>query len=438
MNPEEGSLLVGALARAMAQSAFWRARMVGLGIGERDLVDGFPFDQLPLVSKAELLADQAENPPFGSLLAVPPAEIRRIHRTSGTSSTPLFIALTDRDIEDTYASSVRAFHLAGMRPGDRVVHCLNFNMWSGGVTDYIPIERLKATAIPFGVGNTSLLLQLIRTLRIDAISATPSYMFPLARRCRDELGIEPHELGLKRGYFGGEGLLQVPGVREAIERDFGIVAMDANYGMSEIQSVIAGEGPERDGLVSHVHGILLTELVDPEGKPVPVEPGATGEFVFSTLRRQAQPLFRYRTNDLAEILATESGEDGLTRLRFRVRGRSDQMLVIKGVNFFPQSLSSVVAEFPQALGPGFRVIRPAPGSVAELDVVFETAVEPAARVALAHSVERRASALLQVRIRAHFVPPGFLPNDGNKLRYLIDSVDQVAGLRAHLAMLAPG
>src|SRR5262249_42186932 len=143
MNPEENSLLFGALTRAVAQSEFWRRRMVALGIGERDLVDGFPFAQLPLVSKADLLADQAENPPFGTLLAVPPAAIRRIHRTSGTSSTPLFIALTDRDIEDTYASSVRAFHLAGMRPGDRVVHCLNFNMWSGGVTDYIPVERLK-------------------------------------------------------------------------------------------------------------------------------------------------------------------------------------------------------------------------------------------------------------------------------------------------------
>jgi phenylacetate-CoA ligase len=227
-------------------------------------------------------------------------------------------------------------------------------------------------------------------------------------------------------------------VREAIERDFGMVAMDANYGMSEIQSVIAGEGPARDGLISHVHGILLTELVDPEGRPVPVEPGAIGEFVFSTLRRQAQPLFRYRTNDLAQIIATETGEDGLPRMRFRVVGRSDQMLVIKGVNFFPQSLGSVVAEFPEELSNAFRVIRPAPGSVDDVDVVFETGIGPAGRIALAQAVERRASALLQVRIRAHWVPPGFLPNDGNKLRYLIDSVDDVAGLREHLAAPAGG
>jgi phenylacetate-CoA ligase len=430
MQPEENSLLFNALARAMRQSPFWRQRLSALGFGERDLSHGFPYHQLPLLSKAELLDDQAQNPPLGSLLAVPPGDVRRIHRTSGTSATPFFIALTERDIEDTYASSVRALRLAGMGPGDRVVHCLSFNMWSGGVTDYIPIERVQATAVPFGVGNTSLLLRLIRTMGVNAISATPSYMFALADRCREELGIEPHALGLRRGYFGGEGLLQVPGVRETIERDFGIVAMDANYGMSEIQSIIAGEGPERNGLVSQTHGILAVELIDADGRPVPVEPGAVGEFVFSTLRREAQPLFRYRSNDVAEIVAAEIGEDGLTRMRFHIRGRSDQMLVVKGVNFFPQSLMSVVAEFTDELGAAFRVVRPREGSVDRVDVIMETVLDGAARDALAARVERRASALLQVGIRVYWAPLGSLPRDGNKSRYLIDSLQEIPGLEA--------
>ena len=107
-----------------------------------------------------------------------------------------------------------------------------------------------------------MLLRLIKTLKINAISSTPSYMFALRDRCRDELGMDPRELGLRRGYFGGEGLLQQPGVREAIENDFGLAAIDANYGLSEIQSVIGGEGPERNGLVNHTYGILLTELID--------------------------------------------------------------------------------------------------------------------------------------------------------------------------------
>src|SRR5207237_343432 len=144
----------------------------------------------------------------------------RVHKTSGTTATPLFIALTDRDIADTYVASLRAFKLAGVAPGDRIVHCLNFNMWSGGVTDYLPLETLGATGVPYGVGSTSMLLRTIQTLGINAISSTPSYMFVLRDRCRDELGIDPSDLGLRRGYFGGEGLLQVPGIRREIEQAF--------------------------------------------------------------------------------------------------------------------------------------------------------------------------------------------------------------------------
>jgi phenylacetate-CoA ligase len=413
------------LTRAIAVSPFWRNRAAKLSIRQRDLRYQFPFHELPLVSKADLLADQVAQPPFGRLLAVPPENIRRIHRTSGTSATPLFIALTDRDIADTYVSTERAYRLAGMGPGDRIVHCLNFNMWSGGVTDYIPIERMAATAIPFGTGNTSMLLRLIKTLNINAIASTPSYMFTLRDRCQSELGMSPRELGLRRGYFGGEGLLQVPGVRQTIENDFRIVAIDANYGMSEIQSVIGGEGPERNGLVNHTHGILLTELIDTAHKPVPLVPGAMGELVFSTLRREAQPLFRYRTHDLAEIVAAETGEDGLIRMRFHIRGRTDQMLVFKGVNFFPQSLMSIIAEFPDELNSVYRVVRPAADAFNHIDVVMETPLPEAGRAALAETVEQRISALLQIRTRLHWVPVGTLSQVVNKSEYIVNSFSDI-------------
>ena len=432
MNPEEASLLYSAMARAIHVSPFWSAQLANLGVTKKDIAPGFPFDQLPLISKTELLADQAAHPPFGQLLAVPPDQIRRIHRTSGTSATPLFIALTDRDINDTYVSAERAFRAVGMGPGQRIVHCLNFNMWSGGVTDYIPIERMRATAIPFGVGNTSLLLGLIKTLQINAISSTPSYMFTLRERCENELGMDPRDLGLRRGYFGGEGLLQVPGVRDAIEDAFGMIAYDANYGMSEIQSVIGGESAERDGLINHTHGILLTELVDNDGNPIPVQAGAVGELVLSTLRREAQPLFRYRTNDLAEIITADTGEDGLTRMRFRIRGRTDQMLVFKGINFFPQSLMSVVAEFPKELSNVYRVLRPSASTVDHIDVVMETAAARAAHKALSEGVERRISALLQVRTRVHFVPAGTLPQDTNKSRYIVESFSDIPSAQEFL------
>lgn len=420
--PEEESELLAALRRAYEKSPFWRQRLDGLGITPADFVPGFAFEQLPLLTKAELLRDQAEHGPLGSLLAVPPEEIRRIHKTSGTSAKPFFIALTQRDIADTYAASVRAFKAAGMGAGDRVVHCLNFNMWSGGVSDYLPIEAVGATGLPFGVGNTSLLLSTIRDLKVNAISSTPSYMYALRDRCREELGIDPRELGLKRGYFGGEGLLQVPGVREEIEREFGIQAIDANYGMSEVLSIIAGEDLNRDGLVYHAWGIVYAELVDPTGKPLPIETGARGELVFSSLRREGQPLFRYRTNDLAEILWAEMAEDGLLRMRFRIIGRSDEMLVIKGVNFFPQSLLSVIPAFEPAVSRFYRVIRPKDGDVGALKVLFETELpEGAERDALAAALVHKVAATFQVRIEVGWLPVGRISRESNKARYLVSS-----------------
>jgi len=423
VTPEEESLLLSAMTRAYEQSPFWRARFRSAGVRPDDLGPGFPYPTLPLISKHDLLADQAANPPFGSVLAVPLDRVRRVHKTSGTSANPLFIALTERDIEDTYVASRRAFRAAGVGAGDRIVHCLNFNMWSGGVTDYLPLESLGATGIPYGVGSTGMLLRTIKWLGVNAISSTPSYMFVLRDRCRAELGIDPADLGLRRGYFGGEGLLQVPGVREEIESAFVMTAIDANYGMSEVLSIIAGEGEARDGLTYHAHGILYVELVDERGESVPIEPGAEGELVFSSLRREAQPLFRYRTNDLARVRWSEPGEDGLVRMRFDIKGRSDEMLVIKGVNFFPQSLLSVLSEF-DAVGRSFRVVRPAAAEHDHIRVLIETAAEPGpARERLAADITRRVAATFQVKIAIDWVAPGHFGPAANKGRYLVDHAD---------------
>ncbi|MEW5984353.1 MAG: AMP-binding protein [Acidobacteriota bacterium] len=424
--PEEESLLLAAMERAYRQSPFWRSRLSGLGVMPRDLKPGFPFSGLPLLSKSELLADQAENPPFGRLLAVSPNDIRRVHKTSGTTAMPLFIALTDRDVADTYLASQRAFRLAGVGPGDRIVHCLSFNMWSGGVSDYLPLEMLGATAVPFGVGSTGMLLRTIQALRVNAISSTPSYMFVLRDRCRPELGIEPADLGLRRGYFGGEGLLQVAGIRDEIETTFRMTAVDANYGMSEVLSIIAGEGPRREGLVYHAHGVLYVELTDQAGNSIPVETGAEGELVFSSLRREGQPLFRYRTNDLARILWSDIGEDGLVRMRFEIKGRSDEMLVIKGVNFFPQSLASVLGRFEPEVTRAFRVVRPTPGEIEALHVLLETGnPEGAGREALAARIAQHVASTFQIKIAIDWLPPGRLPQDAIKKRILVGSISEI-------------
>lgn len=433
IRPEEESELLAALNRAVLNSPFWRKRLEDAGICLGDLQSGFDFSRIPLLTKSDLLDDQESCGPFGNLLAVKQEEVRRIHKTSGTSAKPLFIALTAQDIADTQIAAQRAFRAAGMQAGERVAHCLNFNLWSGGVTDYLGLESAGATGVPFGVGNTAALLHTIRTLKINAISCTPSYMFVLRDRCRADLGLDPRDLGLRRGYFGGEGVLQVPGVREEIERDFGMIALDANYGMSEVLSIIGGEDVRCNGLINHAHGILYTELVDPAGQPVPIKAGARGELVFSTLRRQAQPLFRYRTNDLAEVLWAEEADDGLLRMRFRIIGRSDEMLVVRGVNFFPQSLLSVLPRYEADVTRFYRVVRPKRPDDDSLVVLLETVrpLDDPSLPDLAAAISRDVSATFQVRIRIRWLPAGTIPREANKARYLVaDESDVVAGAKA--------
>lgn len=427
INKEEESLILFALRRAFNCSPFWRDRFLELGINEDDFSPGFAFHSLPLLSKQDIIEDQEQDGPFGRLLSVDPAKLRRIHKTSGTSSKPIFVVLTEQDILDTYQASERAYSAVGVGMGERVVHCLNFNMWSGGVTDYIPLERVGATAVPFGVGNTAMLLHTIRNLQITSISSTPSYMLTLLDRCEKELGIDPKNLGLRRGYFGGEGLLQMPGIRDLIENSFGMKAFDANYGMSELLSIVAGEDQERNGLVYHAHGVLHCELIDEEQRSIDVISGARGELVFTTLRRQGQPLFRYRSNDIAEIISADVGDDGLMRMRFRIIGRSDEMLIIKGVNFFPQSLNSIIAGFQPNVSYNFRVVRPTSQDAGVVRVVMETKFDAGEnRDNLEYAIRKRIADMLQIKVNIHWVPVGYLNQTGNKSKVLIEDVSDIS------------
>lgn len=238
----EENALARQFAYVMAHSAFYQHKLRGAsGISTRAELTALPFTE-----KDELRASQEAHPPFGDYLAAPPETLARVHKTSGTTGRPLYIALTARDIETTHECGARAYVCAGLGRGDRVIHCLNYQLWAGGVTDHLSLERTGATVIPFGVGNTHVLLRTIRDLQVNAISSTPSYLVHLADIVRAELGVEPHELGLRKGFFGGEPGLQNPNVRGAMERTWNLRAMDANYGMADVLSIFGAECARRD------------------------------------------------------------------------------------------------------------------------------------------------------------------------------------------------
>ena len=384
-------------------SAFYRAKYQAAGLQGGDAPDLIKnFTELPFTTKKEVLADQENFPPFGRLALQEDATgLRRVHITSGSTGKPMFIVMTERDLADTVEAGRRAFRCAGLTPADMVVHCLNYCLWAGGVTDHLNLEATGATVIPFGVGNSKKLIDTILQLRPTAISCTPSYLSVLDLLLQNEFHLTPRDLGLKKAFLGAEGGLQNPVVRARIEDAWGLQAIDANYGMAEVLSIFGAECPARQGLHFHGQGILWVELIDPTtGGSLPLAAGQEGEMVLTHLRREAQPLVRYRTGDIIKIVGTEPCTCGRHSFRFLVMGRADDMITVRGVNVYPDAVANLIGQQPQWFSGEFEIIIDSPPPIER----------PLLRVELAapdleeRSQELAAYLLAQCRIWLNFTP----------------------------------
>jgi len=345
--------------------------------------------------------------------------VRRVHRTSGYSGSPVYIAYTERDVESTIVSGARSLWCAGVRPTDVVVHCLNYCLWTGGLTDHLCLERTGACVIPYGVGNSQNLLRTIQDVGATAISCTPSYLPKLEALLKADFGMSPRELCLQKGLFGGEPGIQDPETRRHIEETWGIKAIDANYGVSDVLSIFGSECPVREGLHFHGQGIVHVELVDPEQvRPIDIVQGATGELVCTTLLKEGQPLIRFRTGDLVRIVGTDRCECGRHGFRFRVLGRSDDMLVVKGINVFPHAVGGILAEHGSVLNGAYQLVVKGQPPYDSLQVEVEMPSN------LTHDItERLCEAIAgQIRVRLDFsaivvsVPEGTIEQSGDKAR----------------------
>ncbi len=327
------------ISYVLSKSCFYQEKLTGLT--PDDVIND--FNKIPFTTKKEILDDQFRYKPYGSNLCVKKEDIRRIHKTSGTTQTPVVIALTQKDINDVTEVGSRCFAECGLSRFNTVVHCLNFNMWAGGLTDCLSLEGTGASVVPFGVGHTKLLIETIQLLGIDSIHCTPSYMSKIEQVLKEEFNMVPIQLGLKLGLFGAESGLQNHEFRDSLERKWGMEAFNANYGMSEVLSMIASECKYKNGLHYRATDKLYVEIIDPQtGTSLPIKKGCRGEMVFTNLCKEAQPLIRYRSGDIIEIKNTEClcGCDGFI---FDVIGRSDDLLVIKGLNVFVSAIDKVLA-----------------------------------------------------------------------------------------------
>lgn len=330
----------------------------------RELWNGVPpplnlrkLPELPLSNKAQLRLSQAEHPPFGNYLAAPRSNVARLHRTSGTTGQAMNLAMSARDCDITEAVGGRCQSAAGLTHDHTVVHCLNYQMWMGGLTDHLTLERTGATVVPFGVGNTELLIRSIRDIGITAISCTPSYPAVLESVLAEKFpGLSPRDLGLTLGLFGGEAGLDDPALRDRIRQTWGMEPRNANYGVSDVFCNFAAQCIHDTRLHFLAPDVLYPELINPDTEePLDVEAGQEGELVLTHLLRDCQPLVRFRTGDIVAIDATEPCQCGRTGMRFRVVGRSDDMIVVRGLNLFPTMVAKVLMGFEELSG-DYRIL----------------------------------------------------------------------------------
>jgi phenylacetate-CoA ligase len=360
------------LRHAYENVAHYRKKFDAAGVKPQDCRSLEDLARFPFTTKADL----RETYPFG-MFAVPMDRIVRIHASSGTTGKPTVVGYTAKDIDTWTHVMARSIRAAGARPGDKVHVAYGYGLFTGGLGAHYGAERLGLAVIPLGGGMTERQVQLIQDFKPDIIMVTPSYMLAIADEMERQ-GIEPQSCSLRVGIFGAEPWTDA--MRKSIESRLGLDAIDI-YGLSEVIGPgVAQECIEtKDGLtIWEDH--FYPEIVDPQtGSPVP--DGEKGELVFTSLTKEALPVIRYRTRDLTRLLPPSARS---MRRMERISGRSDDMLIIRGVNVFPSQIEELILKQP-GLSPHYVLEITRDGPLDHLTVVVEG--DPGAAPGLAHSIK---------------------------------------------------
>jgi phenylacetate-CoA ligase len=392
----------------------YRAQLDAHAVRPRDIRTLDDVRRLPFTDKSAL----RDTYPFG-MFAVPLDEVVRLHSSSGTTGKPVVVGYTRGDINTWTEMTARIGAAAGVTRGDLVDMSFLYGMFTGGWGMHYGLERIGATIIPAGSGNTERHIMMMQDFGTTVLVSTPSYALYLAE-VGERMGVEFRDLPLRLGLFGGEPC-SVAAKRE-IEDRLGIKATD-NYGLSEVMGPgVSGECECECGLhIAEDH--VLWEIVDPEtGEPV--APGEQGELVFTSLTKEAFPVLRYRTHDLTTV-TTERCECGRSLARMeRVRSRTDDMLIVRGVNVFPSAVREVVNEFAPAVT-GVIMIRPRAAGVRQeppLPVRVEVA-DGVATDGLAERIRARLRDKLVVTTEIELAAAGSLPRSEYKSK-LVEASDR--------------
>ena len=421
----QGARLRETVAWACERVPFYRERLSGVNV--RGLAD---LAGLPFTRKTDLRAQY----PFG-LFAVPLAEVARLHASSGTKGKPTVVAYTAGDLAVWREVMARVMVAAGARRGDLLQIAFGYGLFTGGLGFHDGAEHIGLTVLPASSGNTARQCLLLRDLRPAGIAATPSFALHIAETLAEQ-GTKPGDLGLRYGMFGAEPWTD--GIRRALETGLGCAAFDI-YGLSEIIGPgVAGECEARDGLhVADDH--FLPEVVDPASGEV-LEAGREGELVLTTLSKRALPMIRYRTGDIT-ALTLEPCRCGRTSARIaRLKGRSDDMLIIKGVNVYPSEIEAALLDVEDLL-PQYQLVVDRRATLARIEVQ----VEPGPRLiercsgfhpdhpvvaALRQDVAARLRSALGLGVEVTLVPPRTIPRSEGKAVRVVEHTEAGRGERA--------
>ena len=372
------------LAHAYANSPVYKAKFDEAGVHPDDLQQLSDLSKFPFTTKKDL----RDSYPFG-MFAVPRGQLARIHASSGTTGKPTVVGYTLKDI-DTWAGVVaRSIRASGARPGDLVHISYGYGLFTGGLGAHYGAEKLGLTVVPFGGGQTERQIQLIQDFRPDIIMVTPSYMLAIADEV-ERMGLDPKALSLRLGIFGAEPWTNE--MRTAIEARMNIDAVDI-YGLSEVMGPgVANECVETKDGPTIWEDHFYPEIIDPETGAV-LPDGEEGELVFTTLTKEALPVIRYRTRDLTRLLPPTARS---MRRMEKITGRSDDMMIIRGVNVFPTQIEELLLKRPE-LSPHYQCVLTREGPMDNLKVAVECApgVDP-------EGIQARAAAkLLQHEIKVY-------------------------------------
>jgi phenylacetate-CoA ligase len=409
------------LQYVFAKSTFYQEKFRQAGITPDDIKTLDDLKKLPFTTKEELRDSQLKASPFGEYLCADPKDLIRVHSSSGTTGRPTYIGITKHDCDVWRDIVARVYYAEGVRSQSTVVFAMGLSFFVGGLPSKDGIEYIGATFVPIGTGATDRVISSIQNLGADVLSCTPSYAIYLAEYLRNKLGIEPKELGLKIITTGGEPGGGLPETRSRIEKDWGCKVVEG-MGNADMAPIIFGECEHQQGMHFLAPDYIICELIDPDnGDSVPLEDGNIGELVYTAIDRESVPLIRFRTRDRIQVFTTPC-KCGRTGFRTRCIGRTDDMLILRGVNVFPSAIKDVVSTFrPETTGE-IQVILQNPGPAVEPPLAIQVEYGPEVSIHDLPQLKQRLEHVLREKLiftsLVELVPPYSLPRYEMKAKLL--------------------